>query len=342
MLPRTATSKWSRNLSMGVRTAPSGAVHFRRRSSMTSTLWRHLIDKQHQNFRQGLTERTSHLERISPCPGLYCDNQQVTSIHYSPCTFINSTLVVVWRFIIQIISNFYVLLYINFYLFRTAQERLFGKDGGPPSPTDPPNYINATPHMRAPSSSLERHNNVKTVSKRRVTVTWIKWIWNTLYYLEESVCFSRTATVTILCLPMTRTIIDSVPMLTTTWNQTYRDLMIRLPDPTIPTGSHDPRLNLWLRKFFQWEIQNHRIQIIRSTGLWCCNFVIHFIGGLWNSNVFCIPVFRGPEYGKPAPPPKTANHKPVPPPKPKNYRPPQQPPNDQQWNSNHHSQSLYS
>lgn len=53
---------------------------------------------------------------------------------------------------------------------------------------------------------------------------------------------------------------------------------------------------------------------------------------------------RGPEYGKPAPPPKTPGHKPVPPPKPKNYRPPQQPPNDQQsWNSNHHSsQSKYS
>ncbi|KAK6635505.1 hypothetical protein RUM44_000757 [Polyplax serrata] len=173
----------------------------------------------------------------------------------------------------------------NITVSRTAQERLFGKDGGPPSPTDPPNYINATPHMRAPSSSLERHNNVKTQNSNSYD--------SMSSYDSYNNRFGPNA---------------------------HDDLKSNVPRSHDPSPrSHDP------------------YRFTRSTAQPLVKEVLSM--GNSKSQNSDYQKYRGPEYGKPAPPPKTANHKPVPPPKPKNYRPPQQPPNDQQWNSNHHSQN---
>lgn len=55
---------------------------------------------------------------------------------------------------------------------RSAQERLFGvtKDT-----SDPPNYINATPHHRPANSSLERHNPNKTVIYTQLYFVYSKY-----------------------------------------------------------------------------------------------------------------------------------------------------------------------
>ncbi|KAL0269988.1 UNVERIFIED_CONTAM: hypothetical protein PYX00_007550 [Menopon gallinae] len=165
----------------------------------------------------------------------------------------------------------------NLTMSRSAQERLFGKgDGGPPSPSDPPNYINATPHMRAPSSSLERHNNIKANSYDSMSS-----------YDSYNNRFGPNA---------------------------HDDLKSSGP------RSHDPY------RFTRSTAQPVGKENVSG-------------GNLKHQNSdYQKYSARGPEYGKPAPPPKTATHKPIPPPKPKNYRPPQQPSNDQSgWNSNHHS-----